>query len=92
VITSGSPRMARGALALSPEGDPQLVYASRPTAERGEVTYARKQGSTWTTELIEAGCARHGDGATLALDPAGNPHVAYRSCDGKLIHATRPAP
>jgi hypothetical protein len=92
VSTSGSPQLARGSLALSPNGDPELVYYSRPSAERGEVTYARKQGSTWTTELIQAGCARHGAEATLALDAAGNPHVAYRSCEGKLVYATRPAP
>jgi hypothetical protein len=92
VISSGSPQLARGSLALSPEGDPHLVYYSRPSAERGEVTYARKQGGTWTMELIQAGCARNGNKATLALDLAGTPHVAYSGCDGQLVYATRPAP
>jgi hypothetical protein len=91
VVSSGSPQMARGSLALGPEGDPQLVYFAQPSAERGEVTYARKQGGAWTTEIIQTGCARHGDKATLALDGAGNPHAAYRSCDATLVYATRAA-
>jgi hypothetical protein len=67
------------ALAQSPSGDLGIAYYDRL---RGNLAIARQAGGAWTTTVLdgEAGGTDNGDkgiGATLAIDGAGDWHLAY---------------
>lgn len=82
-------RKARSPFLVYSNGEPSMCYYMTG----GGVKFARRIGSSWTIETIDAAA---GNDCTLAYDPAGNPAVIYprdMSGDGNsdLVFAQRGA-
>jgi hypothetical protein len=70
-------------IAVDSSGNPQIAYFDDNT---NQLKYARKSGTAWTVETIDAGCgsacALNGSDPSLALDSFDNPHVSYYGSAG----------
>lgn len=72
-------------LVLDDQGWPHIAYC---TGEEGynyclELRYAWRDVTTWYTDTVDGGgTIGDGSGASLALDVAGQPHIAYNGCGG----------
>jgi hypothetical protein len=64
-------------LALDTAGRPHIAYCRlvprAPVQICGGLKYAHQDGSGWHVEAVDSG----GNGASLALDSAGHPHISY---------------
>lgn len=77
-------------LRIDSQGSPVVCYL-----RSGDLRYARKSGDAWTIETVDS-VGAVGYFASLALDPADNPHVGYYaflasngSVIGDLRHASK---
>jgi hypothetical protein len=76
-------------LAIDSKGQPHVAYINLTTKT---ITYAWREGTTWTEENIDSVVATGGesDRLSLKLDRNGNPHVVYYDSGlGTLKYATR---
>lgn len=75
---------------LSSEGYPRISYYQRLWQDRSyalHLKYASYDGKTWYIETVDPESAT-GKFNSLALDPAGNPHISYSDVDrGDLRYA-----
>jgi hypothetical protein len=72
----------QSSLALDTENNPHISYYDR---DRKDLRYAWKEQGVWTTEIVDsAGIA--GRGSSIAVDAAGNIHIAYKG-SGDLKYA-----
>lgn len=82
VIDASNHEVLPLSLAVTPDGIPHIAYLSSPSDEVGalrEVRYATWDGATWQIQTIAAmqDDSQFPGGVSLALDAAGQPHVAY---------------
>jgi len=72
-------------LVLDNQGWPHIAYCA---GEEGynyciELRYAWRDVTTWYTDTVDGGSTiGDGSGASLVLDVAGQPHIAYNGCNG----------
>jgi hypothetical protein len=80
-------------LAIAPNGTPHIAYYSSVPGQPGAgiLRYARRAGDIWVMETVDA---TPGAGAlnSLALDPAGAPHIAYYSPMTRELRIAHGAP
>jgi hypothetical protein len=91
---TGPAAVARGALAVSPNGVVHLAYCTVATPGSGcnGIRYAEKAAGQWSQEEIQPGCEHTGAQAALAVGSDGRVHVAYQGCEFlQLVYATREA-
>lgn len=83
VVDSGG--LAGPSLALSPAGEARVSYTAGPNSELPGLWYAEEGAGGWTRTRVRS--ADGGDspwqyGGTLALDPAGDPFIAFNDQNG----------
>jgi plastocyanin len=75
---------AFASLALDGSGNPRIAYYDGDNAKKN-LKYAKWVGpnpNNWSIETVES-TGDVGQYASLALDPSGNPHIAYYDADAK---------
>lgn len=82
-IEDVGPAWSDAELVLDSEGDPRIAYA--PFENEADVAYAEREDGTWSTQTVEPLC---GFRLGIALDPAGDPHIACGKNQG-MAHVWR---
>ena len=64
-------------IVVDSQGRPHLSAINPSGGQKGLEYIARDQSGEWVLESIEVGFQGWEDAASLAIDPLGNPHIAY---------------
>jgi YD repeat-containing protein len=71
-------------IALDSAGNPHIAYqGATPTFERS-LRYAKWTGSSWAIQTVDNSTTSTGWFPSLAVDGAGNPHIAYHDATNEL--------
>lgn len=92
-VVDATANVARMSLGFDFAGTPAIAYArDASSAITGSDTlkFARKSGSSWSTEVVESGISNYGSSVSLAFDPATD-HPAISHGGSTFNQSSQPA-